>query len=333
MAMKSVFLSALLICAHSWASGIPLPAEEDRVRIAEAFRLAEAVQEEIWAGWSEVPFVILLVTPEYEYLFRHPYPSEDFVSLGRDGIVGEEILARPFSGNYSTGFMATFPAINGVNTVVIGQPEHTGKTSTPWVITVLHEHFHQLQYTQPWYAESVEALELSGGDTTGMWQLNYPFPYESNTVGPLIDTYRAELLKATNRLREMGTAHIEGCQRALRSLRGQLDAADFRYLSFQLWQEGVARYTEHAVAQAASSLYEPLPAFAGLDDFVPYSEALEQLDDQLGNELENLDPANWKRVIFYPLGAAEALLLDAKGAEWKHNYFSEPLQSGFSRDK
>ena len=43
----------------------PIHAQElahaDRVRIAEAFRLADAV-EQLWPGWSEVPFAVLLVS-------------------------------------------------------------------------------------------------------------------------------------------------------------------------------------------------------------------------------------------------------------------------------
>ena len=33
----------------------------------------------------------------------------------------------------------------------------------------------------------------------------------------------------------------------------------------------------------------------------------------------------WKRVVFYPLGAAEALLLDAARPGWKARYFTEPF--------
>ena len=69
--------------------------------------------------------------------------------------------------------------MGGVPTIVIGQAENTDKkTSTPWVVTMLHEHFHQLQYSQPGYYDDVNALGLSRGDQGGMWMLNYPFPYD-----------------------------------------------------------------------------------------------------------------------------------------------------------
>jgi hypothetical protein len=67
-------------------------------------------------------------------------------------------------------------AVGGVATIVVGQPAHTGQTSTRWVLTALHEHFHQLQFSQPGYYPGVTALGLARGDTTGMWMLNHGFP-------------------------------------------------------------------------------------------------------------------------------------------------------------
>ena len=84
---------------------------------------------------------------------------------------------------YPTAMQATFPGVNGVNTIVIGQAELTAdKTSTRWVLTVLHEHFHQLVYSQPGYYADVEKLGVAHGDKTGMWMLNYPFQYDSARV-------------------------------------------------------------------------------------------------------------------------------------------------------
>ena len=63
---------------------------------------------------------------------------------------------------YPTAIQATFPGVNGVNTIVIGQAELTAdKTSTRWVLTVLHEHFHQLVYSRPGYYADVEKLGLA----------------------------------------------------------------------------------------------------------------------------------------------------------------------------
>jgi hypothetical protein len=66
--------------------------------------------------------------------------------------------------------------------IVIGEPANTeSKTSTPWLFTVMHEHFHQLQNLQPNYFSSLERLGLSRGDRIGMW-MQYPFSYERPEV-------------------------------------------------------------------------------------------------------------------------------------------------------
>jgi hypothetical protein len=296
------------------------------VRIAEAFHLAAAVQDSIWAGWGEVPFVVLLVTPADEFLVGHPYPLDDFTPLGHDSLLGTHVHHRPSSGSYPTSFLATFPAVRGVNTVVIGQPEHTGKSSTYWVITALHEHFHQLQYTRAGYYDRVAGLDLAGGDETGMWQINYPFPYDDPAVAELFMAYKTSLEAALagaagDDAESLLAEYLDARDR----LREGLGEADYRYLSFQLWQEGVARYTEYAVAEAAGEGYQALPAFAALDDYVPYAQALDTLRQGLANEMANLDLAAWERVVFYPVGAMEALLLDAAAPGWRRRYHDEPF--------
>ena len=127
---------------------------------------------------------MLLVTPDYEFLIRHPHPSEDFLDTSYDRLLHSRVYYR--KRQFSTDFLAAFPAVNGLSTIVVGQAENTFvKTSTPWVVTLLHEHFHQLQDSQPKIFEEIAGLGLAHGDKTGMWMLNYAFPYgraEVNTA-------------------------------------------------------------------------------------------------------------------------------------------------------
>ena len=319
-------IGLLLLADNAPLAQVSEPAlrEHDRIRLAEVYHLADAVQNLIWPGWSEVPFVILLVTPQNEFLLRHPSPPEEFVSLGRDTLIGAEVFARPNSAQYGVNLLATFPAVGGVNTVVIGAPEDTDKNSTTWAIVALHEHFHQLQYTRPWYHAQVAALDLAGGDASGMWQLDYPFPYEDRDVARAFLDYKVALEDAlaadgkdARRLAELVAARS--------ALQQMISAADYRYLSFQLWQEGIARYTEYAVARAAAEGYEPLPAFQSLADYVPYAAAAESLAATYEQEMREVDLVSWRRVVFYPVGATEGMLLDRLNPGWKSRYFDEPF--------
>jgi len=95
--MKAIASLVVLLCwlaAPALARAPALPAT-DRVRIAEAFRLADALTERLWAGWSQAPFAVLLVTPEREFLIRHPRPTSDFQSLGDDSL----LMAREGDGS------------------------------------------------------------------------------------------------------------------------------------------------------------------------------------------------------------------------------------------
>jgi len=53
----------------------------DRVRLAEAVRLGDALRERLWPGWGATPVPVLLVTDSAEYLVGHPRPTADFRPL------------------------------------------------------------------------------------------------------------------------------------------------------------------------------------------------------------------------------------------------------------
>jgi hypothetical protein len=292
----------------------------DRVRLAEARRLAGAIQDSVWPGWSTAPFAVLLITDSLEYLLWHPRPSTDFRSLGYDSLLASDLLARPRT--FSPNLLATFPAVGGVSTIVVGQPATTGKNSTAWVLTLLHEHFHQLQTSLAGYYAAVDSLQLSGGDQTGMWMLNYPFPYDSLPIQRRFAAVSEALAAA---LSDTATAALRPYATARRELRAALGDADARYLAFQLWQEGVARYVEYACARMAARGYMPSAAFAALPDYVPYAQAATRLREQVLRELRAPDLGASRRVSFYPVGAATALLLEGRIRRWREQYLTRLL--------
>ena len=287
---------------------------DDRVRLAEVRRLSHAIQDSVWSGWNTAPFAVLLVTDSVEFLLWHPRPSPDFRTLGYDSVLASDVLVRPRT--QPPGLLATFPAVSGVPTIVVGQPARTGKSSTEWVLTLLHEHFHQFQTSRPGYYAAVDSLKLARGDQTGMWMLNYPFPYDSVPIQRLVAGLAAGLVTALSA--PAGGSAAE----ALRALHAALGPDDAHYLDFQLWQEGVARYIEYACALQASRAHAPSAAFAALPDYMPYAAAASRVHDRLLRELRAIDLGANRRVSFYPLGAATALLLDRAAPRWKDQYFT-----------
>ncbi|HEX8920803.1 MAG TPA: hypothetical protein VF766_04965, partial [Pyrinomonadaceae bacterium] len=263
LALQALLIVSLLSVKVSAQEVVkPRIRDDDRVRIAEAFRMSEKLGDHVWKGWSKAPFAVLLVTPEHEFLIRHPQPSKDFTALGHDPLLKSEVYFR--QRVFQPHFLATFPAVSGISTVVIGQPENTdAKTSTRWVVTLFHEHFHQMQDSQPDFYAQASALGLARGDETGMWMLNFPFPYEKAEVKEQFSAMSKALTDAlrSHRRKDFGSK-VSAYLAARKRFQEMLAPDDYKYFSFQLWKEGVARYTEYRIASEAVSRYTPSKEFA-----------------------------------------------------------------------
>jgi hypothetical protein len=305
------------------AQRAPTLPEVDRIRIAETFRLADALGNRLWPGWDKAPFAVLLVTPDHEFLLRHPRPSDDFAPAGEDALLKGKVWQR--RRKHPTDFLATFPAVGGVSTAVIGQAQNTeARTSSRWVITLLHEHFHQLQDSQPRFYADVDALGLARGDATGMWMLNYPFPYAAPEVKDhfaVMSRALARALQASHQpdFADKLAAYVE----ARNKFRSLLKADDYKYFAFQVWKEGIARYTEYRLAELAAAEYQPSQAFRELKDYRTFREVARDIRSRLEKELESVQLDKARRTVVYNFGAAEGLLLDHARPGWRERYFAE----------
>lgn len=305
------------------AQAKPAMRNEDRVRLAEAFRMADKLGERIWSGWSKAPFAVLLVTPEHEFLIRHSHPSGEFTALGYDPLLKSEVHFR--KRVFAPGLLATFPAVGGVSTIVVGQPENTeAKSSTRWVMTLFHEHFHQMQDSQPDFYSAANALGLARGDQTGMWMLNFPFPYESLVVNQQFSLMIHALREAVRAV-EGKDFHLKlaAYLGARKRFQETLTVDDYKYFSFQVWKEGVARYTEYRIAREAGRHYRPSKEFASLKDVTPFSYEAGRTLDGIMADLENMSLEKRQRTAFYSVGAADAILLDRVNPGWKRRYFTQ----------
>jgi hypothetical protein len=311
-------LAALILSSLLFAQvPAPIPAA-DAARVSEFYRLAPQIDDKIWAGWSKTPAPLLLVTQNTEYLTHFPDPPKEFVKSGDD------FQARP--RQFSVNLQATFPAFGFPPAIVIGEPANTAsKTSTPWLIVVMHEHFHQLQWAQPGYTNAINGLGLDKGDKTGMWMLNYPFPYEEPEIAASFAHLRDTLLAALAEVDQQKFAPLARAYlKERKAFLAQFLPNDRKYLSFQLWQEGVARYTQIKAAEAAGD-YRPTEAFVALPDYTPFSTYALTARARTLDELKHIDIAQSKRDTFYSFGAAECLLLDRVNPEWKAQYFQHLL--------
>jgi hypothetical protein len=101
---------------------------------------------------------------------------------------------------------------------------------------------------------------------------------------------------------------------------------DHKYFAFQLWQEGIARYTEVRSAEAAGH-YQPTPQFAALADYESFRDFAQRKRSTTLDELQHADLAGWKRIVVYSFGATEGFLLDRINPNWKEEYFRPMLST------
>jgi hypothetical protein len=307
----SICILAGMAFAQSVAPQLP---NDDALRIREFYRLASQIADKVWPNWSTTPAPILLVTSETEFLTHYPDPPAAFTKMSDD------LYARP--RQFPPNLLATFPAFGSTSVIVTGQAENTdAKASTPWLITLMHEHFHQLQDGQPGYLEAVEKLDLAHGDKTGMWMLNYPFPYDKpelvRSFAHLRDLLLATLSEPENeKFKQLAGQYFAERKQFL----NQLSADDRKYLSFELWKEGIARYIQVKSAEQASS-YKPTPEYAALSDFESFESYGARARAETLKELKGADLASWKRVVVYSFGASEGFLLDRLNPKWRDGYF------------
>lgn len=316
-----VTILLLVVSVSSFNQSAPKMDAEDKLRIKEAVIISEKYGEQIWKGINNAPFAIVLVTDSVEFLVFHSSPTPDFALSETDSILNAKIYWR--KRQFPVGWLATFPAVNGVNCMVVGTPKNTGLNSTEWIITLLHEHFHQYEYSYPGYYQSVEKLELSGGDQTGMWMLNYPFPYEDKQVIEQYQKYTTTLSNVVTGISAKSfTSLFKKYKTERRKLKQLLKPADYRYLSFQIWQEGIARYTEYKFIELLKD-YKPSKKIAALPDFVSFYDYKTKFYESQINKLRNLKLNEDKRVCFYAVGFAEGILLDKLNPQWHSNFLTD----------
>lgn len=323
---KFLFLVMLLFPLVLFSQTIPQSTSqselrrEDKIRIGEAIKISQFISDNVWSNWSKNDFVILLVTDSLEYLINHSNPSSDFTESYFDTYLNTKVYTR--KKVFQTGFLATFPAVNGVSTIVVGTAENTKKSSLNWVTTLLHEHFHQYQSSYKNYYSEIDKLDLKDGDETGMWMLNYKFPYEDTLANDAFNGLKSNLIDAyKNKDEKSFKKKISQYIESKKAFKKIVSEKDSKYFEFQLWQEGLARYTEYAVlSYLIKKDYKLSEDFKTLSDYESLDENYQKRLKKLMEEIEKVNLKDNQRNCFYSMGAIEGLILDACKPKWRKNY-------------
>lgn len=304
--MQRLFMIIALAMSLTGNSASPDELERLGPRLAQVRRFAAQHGERLWTGYGSAPFGVLLLGKKAELLLcQHPMPP-GFAPASRDEATGCLRSRRPRTELPDT-LLAAMPLFGPPSTIVMGTPASTGRSLADWTRTILHEHFHQWQSELPDYFSRTDALNLKGGDESGMWMLNYPFPYDDVAIGR---SYRAASLALSEALEARGRAGFRGKLDRFLLARGEFERsagpANWRYIELQLWQEGVARWTEIELAKHH-------PAASVRTD-------ARNLEAATLARLLNPDLKVQRRELAYSLGAGEAWLMEACGPAWRKHY-------------
>jgi hypothetical protein len=294
------------VTAHSIEhSAQPLVEADIVAGLKLARKIVDRNGDRLWQGYGTAPLGFLLVTPEKEVLLCDERIPEGFTAAGFDTTLNCTQSVGPTSWRQSS-FLAAMPIFGPPSVIVMGSPQTTGKPFADWTLTIFHEHFHQWQAEIADYYQRVDELDLSGGDETGMWMLNYPFPYNDGAANAAYRKAAKALLDAIKSDRRSFESKSTTYLNARREFAKTVSPKDWRYFEFQLWQEGVARWTEIEVGMASGRTILKSAAKA------LKIKTLQQLNDN------NLSETG--REIVYSYGAAEAILLQRLNPQWRSCY-------------
>ncbi|HWJ58246.1 MAG TPA: hypothetical protein VNR68_01165, partial [Sphingomicrobium sp.] len=237
----SIAIAGLVTAAPLSAASQTPPLQS---RIAQIQRFAAAEGGRLWPGYDRASFGLLLVDGKTDRLYCFARLPDGFTKAAKDPVTKCDVATRA-SGQFGDNLLAAMPAFGPPSVIVMGTPESTGRSDADWARTILHEHFHQWQDGLPDIFQRMAALDLSGGDQTGMWMLNFPFPYDQSATAAALKPAAAALLAALEARETPAFPNaLERYATARRQLAAAVGERNWRYAELQLWKEGVARWTE-----------------------------------------------------------------------------------------
>lgn len=314
---------SLMLIINRQAIGDERLGHRDATVIAQAYHLWESLGEQVWPGWRDTPMPILYITDQHEFAIGFDSALNGFGSAnqtiaGRHLQIGPRQLERTLAASFD--FEST-PA------VIIGAPENLQPSPTVWTLNAVHEMYHVMS-SRRGSAAKIANLQIGPSDDAS-WQLEFPFPYDDVNVMRLMHLQGYPLFLALNAETDAEAKYNAGAsleahavlKTFLRNSTG--DDRSARYAMFQEGEEGVARYSEHRLAQlAAEGEYEPLAAFRDIKGWNSYETVWNESYKTAPSVITHAGRAVKNRTLFYYLGLGKALLLDRIDPDWKDSFFA-----------
>jgi uncharacterized membrane protein (UPF0127 family) len=292
--------------------------ESDWTLIDEAQRLMGSEGPDVFVGWGSTPPPVLVQGTEADWLIGHPAPPTGFEPVAGLDVDGRQVLRRlgrlvpglgvqEVAGVFSVAALPR-PALQalvddqlGAGAVILDEVQY--------VRWITHEAFHAFQLTT--LAGELPRFGFDGSEAEMVRDLTATPGFAGALARDGILLRDALAARDDEALRAATRRFLEG--REARRASSSTDVAPFERAVE--WAEGLARYADVRLLQAAGSGYAPPPAFLALADGYPdpattWADSTRWLAD-LGSVPGTL------RDQYYELGAAQAYLLDRLMPGWQ----------------
>lgn len=329
----------LLLSTISVLTNIGLPQPEDseqlpaldKARLAEALHLKSVLGNQVWPGWGDTQFPIIIWNHAYEFLVGYPVqPPAGWEAVPGDIFDSRVYYRRPAEdpqnfaipiGDLWAGSMATKTEMDAflISTFkdifpsplkqvfpyrLLIQPSETQ------IGGVLHEDFHVYELKTA-HARLDEAERVhSYGDQYEAAARSYVTELKQES-GLLADALAA---RSDSEAADLVRKYLHS--RDTRRRAYNLDPTLVPYERWLEWEEGMAKYVEVASLRLAyqTADYSALPEMAADPYFKSYDTFKRRWSQEM-TQLRNFSGSQETR--FYTIGMAESFLLDRLMPDWK----------------
>jgi uncharacterized membrane protein (UPF0127 family) len=294
----------------------------DLARLEEAWRLVETHGPELWDGWGRERPPLLLQIGDADYLVGHPSPPDGFEPVAGRAVAGRPVLRR--EGHLARGIgvqqLGNRPGVALLRRAdlqaflddVLGA-RVVSLDDVQYVRWAVHEAFHVYQFER--FAMDLPRFGFEGDEMEEVARLEGldGFARRLDDEGRLL---RAALAAKDDRdLRLKLGAFL--AERESRRASAPSGVASFEQAIE--WSEGLARYTDVKVLQAAGRDDAPSSSFSALG--AGYAEPEETWQAAIA-WLDRLSSVpGTLRDRYYELGAGQAYALDRLMPGWQARAF------------
>ena len=136
------------------------------------------------------------------------------------------------------------------------------------------------------------------------------------------DDYTKALFEAVEKINDQDWKRTyKRFMKKRKAFKRALPENDYKYLSFQWYQEGVARFTEYAFLEILKD-YKSIKEIELLTDFIPYTQYKDEFYTHHLKNVNTLKLSDHQRLAVYDVGFAESLILGKQNPGWKKDYLN-----------